>query len=103
MKKIFKLVVVLNLTACVIAVILRMKFDFFARVNLMDFISFIGISFWIVGGAGMLGNTRYKSSKRTDFTPDFEYENKGYYFTFVMFVCGIPAIVTGIILFISQQ
>ncbi len=103
MKKIFKKVLILNLIAFVIAVILRMNFDYFAKVNLVDFICFIGILFWIVGGAGLLGNARYKSSRKIDFTPDFEYENKGYYFTFIMFICGIPSIVTGIILFIIQQ
>lgn len=103
MKKIFKTVLVLNLITGVIAVILRMNFDYFAKVNLVDFISFIGIFFWIVGGVGLIGNTRYKSSRKLDFTPDFKYENKGYYFTFLMFICGIPSIVTGIIFFIIQQ
>ena len=103
MIKILKTVIDLNLITGVIAVILRINFDYLAKINLVDFISFIGISFWIVGGTGLLRNTRYKSSRKINFTPDFEYENKGYYFTFVMFICGIPSIVTGIILFVIQQ
>ena len=103
MKNIFKTVVVLNLIAGVIVIILRMNFDYLAKINLVDFISFIGIFFWIIGGAGLIGNARYKSSRKGDVTPDFEYENKGYYFTFVMFICGIPSIVTGIVLFVIQQ
>lgn len=98
MKKLFKTVIVLNLIAGVISVILCMNFDCFSQVNLVDFVSFIGIFFWIVGGSALIGNSRYRSSRMADSAPDYDGENRRFYFTIVMIIRGLPSLVAGFIL-----
>jgi hypothetical protein len=98
MKKLVKTVIVLNLIAGVIAFILRMNFDYFAKVNLVDFISFIGIFFWIVGGSALIGNSKYRSSKMADLAPDYDGENRRFHFTIVMIICGLPSMIAGFII-----
>jgi hypothetical protein len=103
MKKLFKTVIVLNLIAGVFAAILRMNFDYFANVDLVDFVAYIGIVFWIVGGAALIGGSSHRSTRMADLAPDYDGENRRFHFTIVMIICGLPSIVTGFILWSIRQ
>jgi hypothetical protein len=98
MKKILSTVALLNLAAGIIALILRINIEYVTQMHLVDLLFFAGAFFWIIGGASLIGDQKYKSSRLADLTPDYAQENKRYYFVFVMFLTGLPSIVAGLIM-----
>ncbi len=97
-EKILSTVALLNLAAGIIALILRINIEYVTQMHLVDLLFFAGAFFWIIGGASLIGDQKYKSSRLADLTPDYAQENKRYYFVVVMFLTGLPSIVAGLIM-----